>query len=246
MTALPETLEDVLLQQGYTIDVAEEDELVIPVAGGSIVVPAMVRSSLTWRRDVAPELGDDLYLGNLPIFADAYRPVILSHILDRYRTRRLGYNTPGEWMLAFRRWGNLNMPYLNRRYVSTGVDLPLDDMDAVEQTDRTQEETSHGLDIGSDFPQSLISGSADYATAATDRRTADNLAGAETKTSTGRHTSVMALLEEQRAAYLNVDAEVLDGLGSLFLGVYDRGEGVPSAQYGIAGRLPGFGWPGYW
>lgn len=242
MTALPETLEDVLRQQGYTIDVTEAAAFDITVPEGTIHIPAMARSSLTWRRDTPAELGDDLYLGNLPIFADAYRPVILSHILDRFRTRRLGYNTPGEWMLAFRRWGNLNMPYLNRRYTSTGVALPLDDLNVTEQLDRTQEETSHGLDIGSDFPQSLISGDTDYATAATDRRTADNLSGAETRQSTGRHASVMALLAEQRDAYLNVDAEVLAGLESLFLGVYDRGEGDPRAQYGIPGRLPGLDW----
>lgn len=227
MTALPMTLEDALRYQGFTIDAVEQDELTITIAGyGSIVVPAMVRSELTWRREepATPELGADMYLSNLPIFDEAYRPVILSHILDRYRTRRLGYNTPGEWMLAFRRWGNLNMTIPNRRYLSTAVELPLDDRD---ETDTT-EATSHGLDIGSDFPQSIIGGDTDYASAATDRRTADNA----TVRRTGRSTSVMELIEAQRQAFVNVDEEVLTGLDTLFLTALDAGEGMrPSGDY---------------
>lgn len=239
MTALPMTLEDALRYQGYTIDAVEQGELTITIPEGSIVVPAMVRSVLTWRRDEPAELGDDLYLSNLPIFAEAYRPVILSHILDRFRTRRLGYNTPGEWKLAFRRWGNLNMTVPNQRYRSTAVDLPLDDRD---ETDTT-EATSHGLDIGSDFPQSIIGGDTDYASAATDRRTADN----GTVRRTGRSTSVMELIERQRQAYLNVDAEVIDGLESLFLTVLDRGEGMrPVDQYAFPwGGVRPFDWYGW-
>lgn len=227
MTALPQTLEDTLRYQGFTIDVAEAAAFDVTTSEGVIHVPAMVRSELNWAREepVEPELGADLYLSHLPIFDAAYRPVILSHILDRYRTRRLGYNTPGEWMLAFRRWGNVNMPLLNRRYVSTGVDLPLDDRDETDVIESTQ----HGLDVASEFPQSLISGSADYASAATDRRNADNA----TTRRTGRSQSIMRLLAEQRDAYLNVDLEVLAGLDTLFLGVLDQGEGDPRAQYGL-------------
>lgn len=239
MTAVPMTLEDVLRYQGFTIDTAEQDELSIDLPGyGTLVVPPMVRSELTWRRDdpVEPPLGTDLYLSNLPIFAEAYRPVILSHILDRYRTRRIGYNTPGEWMLAFRRWGNLHMSVFNRRYLSTAVELPLDSRD---ETD-TVAATGHGLDIGSDFPQSLISGNTDYASAATDRRTADN---AETRR-TGRSVSVMELLERQRQSFLNVDEEILSGLDSLFLAVYDLGEGMrPDGNYAYPQWSRPFGWP---
>ncbi|MGB5084576.1 MAG: hypothetical protein WBO09_08185 [Methylocystis silviterrae] len=227
MTALPMILEEALRYQGFTIDPVEQPELTITLPQGVIVVPAMVRSELTWRREapVAPELGADMYLTNLPIFDNAYRPVILSHILDRFRTRRLGYNTPGEWMLAFRRWGNLNMTIPNRRYVSTAVDLPLDNRDETDTTGATR----HSLDIGSDFPQSIIGSNTDYASAATDTRIADNA----TVRRTGRSTSVMELLDAQRRAFVNVDAEILDSLETLFLSVFDQGEGMrPDRQYG--------------
>lgn len=238
MTALPQTLEDTLRYQGYTIDVTTVEAFDIELTEGTIHVPRMTASHLTWERTEPPVLGDDLYLSGIPIFDELYRPVILSHILDRFRTRRLGYNTPGEFKLALRRWGNLSMTVPNRRYVSTAVALPLDSRDETDQTDRSLEATSHGLDVGSDFPQSLISASADYASSATDRRTADNTTSGETVHRTGRSESVMTLLEEQRRAYLNVDEEVLDGLETLFLGVYDQGEGDPRAQYGLPFRWP--------
>lgn len=204
MTALPMTLEMALRHEGYTIDAQEVAALTITTDKGTIALPAAVRSVLTWRREEQPSLGDDLYLTKLPMFNEAYRPILLSSILDRFRTRRLGYNTPGEWRLAFRRWGNLNMPLYNLRYASTAVAMPLDDVEIAR----------HDLDVSSDFPQSLISGSDDYATAANDLRATEN----------GRRRSIASLLEEQRMAYLNVDAEIVDALEPLFLGIFDRGE----------------------
>lgn len=205
MTARPITLEHALHDQGYTIDLTEQDEITITTPFGALTIPPAIRSVLTWQRgtDQPPALGDDLFLSSLPIFNDAYRPVLLSTILDRYRTRRLGYNTPGEWRLAFRRWGNLHMTTYNQRY-ATLVSMPLDEIEV----------TRHDLTVGSDFPQSLISDDQSYASSAADLRSAEN----------GRRRSTAALLIEQRDAFLNVDAEIVDDLDSLFLGQFDRGE----------------------
>ena len=234
MTAVPMPLDVALNHQGFTVEEYEGPEITITLDAGVIVVPPAIRSRLKWERTELgePELGDDFYLSNLPVFDVAYAPVLLSHILDRYRTRRIAYNTPGQWRLAFRRWANLTMPYHNQRYVSTAVALPLDSVDATTETAGLTEATSHGLDVGSDFPQSLIGGDTDYATAATDRRSADNTNSTGTTRQTGRNESVMALLAQQRAAFLNVDTEVLMDMEPLFLGLYDQGEGEPGSQYG--------------
>lgn len=221
MTALPMTLETALRHEGFTIDTVEADELTITTDLGVIVVPPEVRSVLTWGRPGTPELGDDFYLSKLPMFAEDYRPVLLSSILDQYRTRRLGYNTPGEFRLAVRRWGNLHMPLFNQRYASTAVAMPLDDL-AV---------TDHTLDVSSDFPQSLVSGSFDYASTGVDHKAAEN----------GRRRSIASLLEEQRTAYLNVTAEVVAAIEPLFLGIFDRGElGSPDYDPPHGARL------GFW
>lgn len=211
MSALPMILEDALHREGYTIDSEEAAAFDVTIPEGVIHVPAMVRSVLTWRREEDPTLGDDLYLSKFPLFAEAYRPVILSSILDRYRTRRIGYNTPGEFRLAVRRWGNLNMSVLNRRYVSTAIDLPLNELEV----------SRHDLDVESDFPQSLISGDADYASRASDLRAVEN----------GRRRTVADLVRDQREAYLNVDLEVVDGMDSLFLAVLDLGESRAPNMY---------------
>lgn len=237
MTARPMTLETALRYQGYTIDALEVTDTTITTDLGVIVRPAAILSKLTWQRGTPPSgqnpaLGDDLYLGSLPIFDAGYRPYLVSSILDMFRTRRLGYNTPGEFRLAVRRWGNLNMPLFNQRYASTAVVMPLDEL-AV---------TDHVLDVSSDFPQSEISGSGDYATASNDRRSAEN----------GRRRSIAELLEIQRAAYLNVDVEVIDSMDSLFLGAFDGGErdsdyygSPPRLGYAVAPANPSPDFPNY-
>jgi len=248
-------LDEALALQGYTIDVAEVPGVTILLAEGSIVVPTMQLQTLTWHRDRAATPIDSLYLNTLPVFDPAYRPVALSALLGYYRSRRIGYHTPGEFANAVLRWGNENLgptSVLNRRWRSTAVPLPLDDSDATEATtygkvdtrtpDITRDGWDHRLDVGSDFPQSLISGSGDYATSAADQRFATNrheggteqdaATGTDTKTTQGRSQSVMALLELQRAAYINVDQEFREAFASLMLSVFDRDEGEPSANFG--------------
>lgn len=224
-------LEDALRFNGYTIGQADVAASSITVPTGVIEVPAMRLSSLTWQRgtDPAPVPSDSFYLEALPIFDDAYRPVILSHILDRYSTRRIGYDTPDQFGLAVRRWANLNLgpqSELNRRYLSTAVVLPLDTQDAT-TADKARDATS-------DFPQTQLSGNTDYSSYATDRV-------GDTRYTGRLGVSVAELLEKQRAAFLNVDVELLDVMDSLFLQVWDRSEFDPSLSPAPSaiGFLPG-------
>lgn len=229
-------LEDALRFNGYTIDQADVDGSTVAVDNygitGSIVVPPMRLSTLTWQRAGDPAASDSFYLAALPLFNPAYQPVLLSNILDRFANRRLSYDTPDDFGRAVRRWLNLNlgpMSTLNRAYASTAIELPLTTQDAT--TDRTTGLKSR--DAHSDFPQGVLSGNQDYASDATDQVSA----GTDNTAYEGRMgVSVMALLAEQRAAYLNVDEMVLTQFEDLFLGIYDQDE----ADY-----LSGPSWPGY-
>lgn len=236
MVAIPMRLEDALRFNGYTIDRVESPAFDITLPEGVIHVPEMLLSQLTWRRTNTIQPQDSFYLQNLPIFEDAYRPVILSHFLDRYSTRRLSYNMPDQFGLAVRRWANLNLgpqSIFNRRYVSTAVVMPLTTQDASTHSSTTDK----GRDAASDFPQSQLSGDTDYASFATDRSSTS----VNDSTQNGRlGKSVMELLSEQRAAYLNVDEELLTAMDELFLTVWDRDERDPSpaAPMSAIGFLP--------
>lgn len=291
MSATPMKLEDALRLNGYTIDPYESTAVTINAPAGAIVIPPMVLSKLTWRRDGEAPLNGALYLDKLPVFDAAYRPFQLSLILDRFRGRRLGYDTLDEFGVAVRRWGAVNlgpMSVINRRYLSTATNLPLTDVDMLYNTtaqqsaektatsddtaattttatgtdavSSTDSSTSNakGRDAQSDFPQGQLAGSLDYASGAVDRVNQGTVAGSgstdasrtangsttsedhksesasesenrsETRAEVGRSgRSVMELLEQQRASFVNVDEEFLSAFGSLFLGVYDLPEQEP-------------------
>jgi hypothetical protein len=206
------TLEDSLRFSGYTIDAYEFPGVAIAVGGGSIAVPPMILSRLTWHRDYTPPLDSAFYLDKLPPFHPAYAPVQLSLILDRFRSRRLGYDTPDQFGLAVRRWGALHMgatSTLARLYRSVAVDLPLDTVSLVvsdtslgessttEKADTIASSTGEvksndktdtnakGRDAQSDYPQGQLSGSLDYASGAVDSLSAGNVTGEGTTNSDG-------------------------------------------------------------
>ena len=109
MVATPLTLADALNFNGYTIGQTANPGFTIATATGTMVVPPLMLSSLNYQRADTPSSAKSFYLDQLPIFAPAYRPIILSHILDQYSTRRIGYDTPDMFGLAVRRWMNLHL-----------------------------------------------------------------------------------------------------------------------------------------
>ena len=233
MVAIPMRLEDALRLNGFTIDQSDFAATTITVPTGIIAIPALRLSSLTWARPGSPEPSDSFYLAALPVFDVAYRDVALSNVLDRFSTRRISYDTLDMFGLAVRRWMNRDLgptSVLNRRYLSTAVNLPLTTQDG--ETAITSSELAR--DAYSDLPQGQLSGDKDYATSATDRAASDS----SSTVYTGRMgVSVMELLEAQRAAYLNVDAELLDAMEPLFLGVWDQDESEPPRLPSYPGAL---------
>jgi hypothetical protein len=238
MVATPMKLEDALRFNGYTIGQEDVETFDVPILGaGTIKVPAMRLSTLTWEQPGDPEPWDSFYLAKMPLFADEYRPVLLSHILDRYAGRRISYDTPDEFGRAVRRWLNLHlgpMSELNRLYVSTTVNLPLTTQDAT--VDSTS--TNKSRDAHSDFPQGQLGGNLDFASDATDQ-VSDATGHVDYQGRMG--DSVMKLLAEQRASYLNVDLRVLEAMEPLFLSVFDRSERDDTLNAGYPGYM-NLGW----
>jgi hypothetical protein len=293
MSTTPMTLEAALGFSGYTIDAFEYGGTTLTLPEGSIVVPPMILSKLTWQRgEEAPPLNSAFYLDRITPFHEEYAPVQLSMILDRFRARRIAYDTVDEFAVAVRRWNTLHMGAMStlaRRWRSAATVLPLDTVDLiiagteiaeasttetadtsassestgsgtdeVESTDASESTAnSKGRDAQSNFPDGQLSGNRNYASGATDRivneggtaegsgttsaeRSSESASSSEDhreaattadesrtseRTERGRAgRSIMELLAEQRNAFVNVDAEFLEQMESLFLGVFDRSE----------------------
>ena len=171
MSATPMTLEDALRFSGYTIEAYEAPGATITTEDGEIVVPPMIMSRLQWQHTHPPTLGSAFYLDKLPAFHPAYAPTQLSIILDHFRYRRLGYNTPDEFGLAVRRWGAVHlgaMSTLTRRYLSSAVRLPLDDIDMVRTGEETGTATGNTTTAGSGTTTSDGTGTATDTATTTD------------------------------------------------------------------------------
>lgn len=194
MTAIPVTLEDALRLSGYTIDVQQRAASVITTPDGDIAIPDMLTSALTWHGDGTPTAGAALYLDRLTPFHPDYADVLTSHVLDRYRTRRLAYDTLDEFALAVRRWNNLHLgPFstINRRYLTAATDLPLTDLDITRHTDSSSEleaadtatssdtstSSAKSRDAQSDYPQGQLADNLDYANGVNDQVSEGTVAG---------------------------------------------------------------------
>src|SRR5690606_28257659 len=107
-----------------------------------------------------------------------YRPFLNGRIIDRYWNREIGLETIEMFQLAMRRKMNEIMPYYNQLYLSTEVEYnPLSTIDIktvstgnmVQEAESTavntgqSESTAASRSVGSDTPQTMLSGDGDYA-----------------------------------------------------------------------------------
>jgi len=245
MTAMPPTLEEALNFQGYLIKREIIPEKEITISTGKISTPSMAAAKLQYQFNDIPELGDDLYISNIPVFDESYREILTSKILDRFRDRRICADTQDQWSMWLIEWANEKMPYFNLRYMSAAVDLPLDTESSTRTASRDQETTGstsrdatqndRSRAVNSDFPQAILSGSTDYASDATDinaetigveeTSNEESITGTENEVRTGRSgISIAELLKKQRETFLNVDEEVLNSMSILFLPLLNQDE----------------------
>lgn len=99
--------------------------------------------------------GYDLNMRDYPIFDEAYRPVLNGKILNHYRFREIGFETPGLFKYYLNMRLNEIMPFYNQYYRSTlleivdplsNVHLSTDSKRKTESDSRSQEEqTQHGF-----------------------------------------------------------------------------------------------------
>jgi len=192
-------------------------------------------------------------LAEYPIFDENYRPILNGKILEEYFHREIGVETIEMFVWRLRAKMNQVMPYYNQLYESTMIEYSaLDTMwihsvgqNHMEGTENTEakiitdnDSSSKARAIGSDFPQSMLAGNADYAKSGTDTTSTseidstvdqDSESSSNTNTNsdslvTGYQGAASDLINKFRNTIINTDTEVLASLEDNFMLVFNNGD----------------------
>jgi len=209
--------------------------------------------------------GGDLGLGQYPLFTDnvvnvpSYRATLNGKIFDHFMNREIGSESLGVWRLSMRRKMNEIMPFYNQFYLSTQIPIiPIRTTDlstantmndvSVSNQSSDSVNSSNGnavaRSVGSDTPQTMLQGSEDYASSATDSNsqsansgkgnqvsngtTTDNANG--TTTIVGYQGAASDLLIRYRDSFINVDMMVINELEDCFMQIWDNGDSFTNSS----------------
>lgn len=195
-------------------------------------------------------------LDDYPLYNGApegFREALNQKILDHFYTREIGMESVELWRHNMRRKMNEIMPFYNKVYEAEMLKLdPYSTMSIKSQssgdsqsiTDSSNESESlgktksKGRTVGSEFPQTMLNASEDYATSANDSAAdGDSSSNAKEKalakvtntdgsvnTTSGYTGPASELIMRYRASLINPDLMVIDELNEMFMFVYSNGD----------------------
>lgn len=192
-------------------------------------------------------------LGTYPIFNEGYRKILNGKIIDEYYNREIGTETIDNFTLILRKKMDQIMPYYNAMYESTMIDYDaLDSMrihsvgqshiegseNATAENDTETKTKSGGRVVGSDFPQTMLAGNADYARTGTDSNSSSEVdsSGSQSNESasntdsnnenlvTGYQGAASDLIVKYRNSIINVDTMILQEIEDCFMLVLNNGD----------------------
>lgn len=220
-------------------------------------------------------------LATYPIFDEAYRPHLNKLITDQYWNQEIGQETISMFRLALRRKMEQIMPLYNQQYeisriefdplqtvnianvaastghstattVSTAEGTSTGHSESTGDTTNTSTSDAKSRAVAQELPQTLLSGTGDYATNAqdnvstttaggtgTEAATVDQNGtsndssnttgdvtenGTTTNTTTGFSGNPAMMLMQYRQSLVNVDMMVLDELKELFMLIWANGD----------------------
>lgn len=188
-------------------------------------------------------------LEHYPIFDEAHRDTLNSHIVDRYWNSEIAHETIPAFRLALSAHMNLHMPTFNEQYRAAlvkydplrTVDMETTGESVAEQEARTTgtssseaKGNSKARNINSEFPQTMLAGDEDYASAGVDASSwsensgsdsqegvSDNKSRGESRSrSTGYSVYPAQLVRLRQDLVLNVDLLVVQSMQELFFGLW--------------------------
>jgi hypothetical protein len=197
--------------------------------------------------------GGDIGLNYYELWDANYRGTLNGKIYDHYFLREIGAETLEIFQWNMRSRMNEIMPYYNELY-KTKLNLidPLrtidmqtvtnatgsQDVDANSETEATAANKSGSRSISSDFPQNMLSGSSDYASAGADingttsvESTGKEKTGSESNSESHSDASVTGyqgspgdIINAYRQAILNIDLMIINDLELMFMQVFNNGD----------------------
>lgn len=226
-------------------------------------------------RNIVEMVGaDHIGLSDYPIFDEQYREFLNEKIIDHYWYREIGLESVDMFIRQLHSKMNEIMPYYNKWYRAEEYMADIDPLSTqdihstgsaqshsssstkqkhAEKSDNAIDSTSKskGRTVQSETPQTMLSGSQDYATAATDNHSgadgtskvcssgssessANNSATAGSGNEThswGYSGHAPALIDAWRATFANVDMMVIDELETLFMGIYSSNDGFTGRRH---------------
>lgn len=218
-----------------------------------------------YLKDVIASTNHHIGLDSYPIFDDTYRAGLNLKIEQHFWLREIGTETVDMFIFMLARKMNEVMPLYNQLYRSQALELnpfvtfsstmhaTTGGNSVTEATSNTTAGNTSASDsksrtVQSDTPQTMLSGSEDYASGAADAishassdgtatqaETAHNAAtqsGSNDATSTGFNVPLSALLLQYRETFLNIDMLVIAELEPLFMQLWSNGdEFTPGLPY---------------
>lgn len=194
-------------------------------------------------------IGLDAY----PIFDELYRPILNGKIIEEYYHQEIGQETIEMFVWRLRAKMNQVMPYYNQLYESTMIEYSALDTMRIKSvgtkhmegneatnanTDSTTTNKSGARVVGSDFPQTMLAGNADYARTGTDTSSdveigtdgnSESSSNSNTDANsdnlvTGYQGAASDLINKFRNTIINIDTEVLASLNDNFMLTLNNGD----------------------
>lgn len=203
-------------------------------------------------------------LGTYPIFDESYRAILNGKIIDEYWNRDIGFETIELFTQALRRKMDQIMPYFNQMYESQNIEYSalqtmsiksegsnkLTGNETANTENTTESQTQSGSrGINSSFPQTMLAGNEDYATAGNDLNSTSKVDGkgnlsASTDSESNSNTNNLVtgfqgvasdLITRFRNSLINVDTMILAEIEDCFMLLFNTGD-----EY--FARIPRYGW----
>lgn len=168
---------------------------------------------------------------DFPIFDEAYRKTLCTKIVKHYYTREIGEETVGLWKLRVNERMNLIMPYYNKIYEAT---VRVDPFKTFETTinsnrkiDTNNDSNFTNYNLFSETPQGGLEGieTGKYLTNANKATGDNNTTGNSNddyieRRSGFNSTSSVALLDQYRKMFVDVDKLIIGELRDLFINLW--------------------------